>query len=154
MYFSSFGYSHYLHNEVFAPRGIQWIWLDVICQYWQWAKNKSTIFPESQAMAMKPALSVMHAKAHLWACEVCACLQCYSVCMRDIFCFSQILWGGSWQVGTGAGAGEDMEQLFSYLSHLGVTTKNNTAAGSYLHMHCVQFACSEHINKYDGNHGH
>ena len=80
MYFSSFGYSHYLHNEVFAPRGVQWIWLDVICQYWQWAKNKSTIFPESQAMAMKPALSVMHTKAHSWACEVCACLQCYSVC--------------------------------------------------------------------------
>ena len=26
-----------------------------------------------------------------------------------------------------------MEQLFSYLLHLGITTKNNTAAGSYLH---------------------
>lgn len=77
MYFSSFGYSHYLHNEVFAPRGVQWIWMDVICNYWQWAKNKSSIFPESQALEMKPALSVMHTKAHSWACEVCACLQSY-----------------------------------------------------------------------------
>ena len=77
--FSSFGYSHYLHNEVFAPCGVQWIWLDVICQYWQWARNKSTIFPESQAMEMKPALSVMHAKAHSWACEVCACTFQYNV---------------------------------------------------------------------------
>ena len=41
----------------------------------------------------------------------------------------QILWGGRWQLGAGAGAGEDMEHLFSYLSHVGITTKNNAAAG-------------------------
>ena len=35
-------------------------------------------------------------------------------------------------MGAGAGAGEDMEQLFSYLSRLGVTTKNNTAASMYV----------------------
>jgi len=33
------------------------------------------------------------------------------------------LWGGCWQLGAGAGAGEDMEQLFSYLSRVGITTR-------------------------------
>ena len=81
------------------------------------------------------------------------CMLTMLQCMWDIFCFSQILWGGRWQVGAGAGAGEDMEQLFSYLSRLGITTKNNTAAGTYLHMHCMQFACSEHIRMMVSN-GH
>lgn len=40
-------------------------------------------------------------------------------------------------MGAGAGAGEDMEQLFSYLSRLGITTKNNTAAGSYIATYVV-----------------
>lgn len=75
----SFGYSHYLHNEVFAPRGVKWIWQDIICQYWQWSRAKSELFPGSQAMSMKPALSVMHAKAHSWACEVCM-LFCLCLC--------------------------------------------------------------------------
>ena len=61
-----------------------------------------------------------------------------------------------WQVGAGAGAGEDMEQLFSYLSRLGITTKNNTAAGAYTYIHtyihtyvCTEYVCAIHIaNRY------
>jgi len=38
------------------------------------------------------------------------------------------LWGGRWQNGAGAGAGEDMEQFFSYMSRWGSSTKNMIAA--------------------------
>lgn len=65
-----YGYSHYLHERVFAPRGVKWLWQDVICQYWNWAQSKTALFPGSKAMEMKPALSVMHAKAHSWHCQV------------------------------------------------------------------------------------
>ena len=41
----------------------------------------------------------------------------------------QIKWGGRYQEGAGLGTGEEMEQLFSYLSRLNSTTKNMSAAG-------------------------
>lgn len=72
-FLNSYGYSHYLHEKVFAPQGVQWLWQDVVCQYWPWAERKSPLFPQSRAMDMQPALSVMHAKAHSWHCQVCIC---------------------------------------------------------------------------------
>ncbi|XP_064386631.1 uncharacterized protein LOC135335130 [Halichondria panicea] len=60
-------------------------------------------------MSSQPCLSVMHAKAHSWHC--------------------QVLWGGRWQPNSAAGAGEEMEQLFSYLSRFNLTTKYMNAAG-------------------------
>ena len=36
--------------------------------------------------------------------------------------------GGRWQNGSAAAAGEEMEQLFSYLSRFNITTKSMTAA--------------------------
>jgi len=65
-----YGYSHYLHEKIFAPNNVEWLWQDVICQYWGWAQGKHPLFPQSRAMDMKPALSVMHAKAHSWHCQV------------------------------------------------------------------------------------
>ena len=41
----------------------------------------------------------------------------------------QVLWGGRWQPNSAAGAGEEMEQLFSYLSRFNLTTKYMNAAG-------------------------
>ena len=41
----------------------------------------------------------------------------------------QVLWGGRWQPNSAAGAGEEMEQLFSYLSRFNFTTKYMNAAG-------------------------
>lgn len=35
-----YGYSHYLHEKVFAPNNIKWLWQNVICQYWGWAQSK------------------------------------------------------------------------------------------------------------------
>ncbi|XP_065901149.1 uncharacterized protein [Dysidea avara] len=99
------GYTHYLHTRIFGPSGVRHIWVDVICKYWPWARNKQSLFDMGD---MKACLPVMHAKAHSWHC--------------------QILWGGRWQDGAAGGSGEDMEQLFSYLSRWGFPTKYLTAA--------------------------
>ena len=65
----SYGYAHYLHTKVFAPRNVGYFWEDIVCKYWPWARNKEHLFPGS--MDMIPCLSVMHGKAHSWPCEVC-----------------------------------------------------------------------------------
>ena len=48
------------------------MWEDVVCKYWPWAIKQG---PKDPAYAeavevIKPALSVMHAKAHQWSCQV------------------------------------------------------------------------------------
>lgn len=60
-----YGYAHYLQKEYLLSRSVDFFWCDVICKYWPWLKKK-----DSFAAAMKPALSVMHAKAHSWSCQV------------------------------------------------------------------------------------
>ncbi|XP_028414083.1 uncharacterized protein LOC114537161 isoform X1 [Dendronephthya gigantea] len=57
----------------------------------------------------KPALSLMHGKSHSWNC--------------------QVIWSGRWQEGAAATPGEEVEQINSYLSRLGSTTKNMIASG-------------------------
>lgn len=52
---------------------------------------------------MKPALSIMHGKAHNWTC--------------------QVIWGGSWQDGSAASTGEEVERINSHMSRCGNTTK-------------------------------
>lgn len=65
----SFGYPHYLHTKIF-PR-VKCVWADVICQYWPWALSKVNGYAElKSAMSAHPCLSVMHAKAHSWHCQV------------------------------------------------------------------------------------
>ncbi|XP_072023238.1 uncharacterized protein [Amphiura filiformis] len=104
-----YGYPHFLHTSFMLQEGVQFMWQDVICKYWPWAKKQQQK-PEYArgTTAMKPALSVMHAKAHAWDC--------------------QVKWGGRYQEDAGMGTGEEMEQLFSYLSRLNSTTKNMSAA--------------------------
>ena len=41
----------------------------------------------------------------------------------------QVLWGERWQPNLAAGAGEEMEPFFSYLSRFNFTTKYVNAAG-------------------------
>ncbi|XP_030838107.1 uncharacterized protein LOC105443805 isoform X2 [Strongylocentrotus purpuratus] len=105
-----YAYPHYIQVNFLLPLGVQYLWQDVICKYWPWAKKQACKDDRfKQAVTnMKPALSVMHAKAHQWSC--------------------QVLWGGRNQQGACAGAGEDMEQFFSYLSRLGSTTRNMSYA--------------------------
>lgn len=64
-----FGYPHYLHTKNFSE--VKCVWADVICQYWPWALLKVDSCPEAkEAMSSQPCLSVMHAKAHSWHCQV------------------------------------------------------------------------------------
>ncbi|XP_046861275.1 uncharacterized protein LOC124454529 [Xenia sp. Carnegie-2017] len=71
-----YGYSNYIHVHKMIPNNVKYIWQDIICKYWKWAV-KASKSDESNAHEIKPALSVMHAKAHNWTC--------------------QVLWGGRWQ---------------------------------------------------------
>ena len=125
--FCRFGYPHYLHTKFY--KNVQCVWGDVMCRYWPWALAKTP------GLTNTPCLSVMHAKAHSWHCQVLPCNNCSKHIWLDSFvhrtCMHvmQLLWGGRWQEGSAASTGEDMEQLFSYLSRLNVTTKNMNAAG-------------------------
>ncbi|XP_030253197.1 uncharacterized protein LOC115569309 [Sparus aurata] len=58
---------------------------------------------------MKPFLSVFHAKAHDFRCEV--------------------KWSGAYQEGAGLTLGEEVEQVNSFLSRIAVTTKHMSKAG-------------------------
>ncbi|XP_059201627.1 uncharacterized protein LOC131981368 [Centropristis striata] len=60
-------------------------------------------------LSMRPFLSVMHAKAHTWKCE--------------------IKWGGAFQDGAGSTVGEEVEQVNSFLSRAAITTKYMSKAG-------------------------
>jgi hypothetical protein len=100
-----FGYPHYLHTRFFM--NVVCFWADVVCQYWPWARQKEAV--TGIPLTSVPCLSVMHANAHSWLC--------------------QVLWGGRWQNQAAASTGEDMEQLFSFMSRFNMTTKNMSAAG-------------------------
>ena len=64
-----YGYSNYIHVHKMIPNNVKYIWQDIICKYWKWAV-KASKSDESNAHEIKPALSVMHAKAHNWTCQV------------------------------------------------------------------------------------
>lgn len=48
------------------PAKVNFFLEEVVCKYWKWTKRAG--LPEG--CQMKPALSVMHAKAHSWSCQV------------------------------------------------------------------------------------
>jgi len=101
------------------------IWGDTMCLYWPWAMKKAeSNVTFSRGMDAKPCLSVMHAKAHSWSCQVHSFMQIFFS-----YYIAKILWGGRWQEGAAYGSGEDMEQLFSNLSRLNATTKYMCASG-------------------------
>lgn len=61
-----YGYAHYLQTISLLPKKVIFLWYDVICKYWPWLSKHD---PDT-SQSMKPALSVMHAKAHSWSCQV------------------------------------------------------------------------------------
>lgn len=81
------------------PAGVTYFWEDIVCKYWKWAKKAGGV----EGSGMKPALSVMHAKAHNWTC--------------------QVIWRGRLQEGSACSTGEEVEQINSYMSRCGNTTK-------------------------------
>lgn len=70
MYGEVYGYAHYLQVNYYITKKVQFFWYDVVCKYWPWLKKNDP----GTAQKMKPALSVMHAKAHAWSCQVCVLL--------------------------------------------------------------------------------
>ena len=69
-----YGYMHYIQTKYMLPHRVEYIWQDIMCKYWPWAAQAgiTSIDPsfKEAVSVMKPALSVMHAKAHSWDCQV------------------------------------------------------------------------------------
>ena len=61
-----YGYAHYMQVHYYLPRNTMFFWYDVVCKYWPWLAKCD----QETLQKMKPALSVMHAKAHAWYCQV------------------------------------------------------------------------------------
>ena len=80
-----FGYANYIHLKKMIPSGVKYFWEDIVCKYWKWARKAGGL----DGSNMKPALSVMHAKAHNWTCQVflkvCRLLQT-SIVIKKIIC--------------------------------------------------------------------
>ncbi|KAJ8272494.1 hypothetical protein GJAV_G00089800 [Gymnothorax javanicus] len=98
-----FAYPLYLQQEL-LPCQAQFFAMDVACKYWPYLEKCAAAIPALQDLrGMRPFLSVMHARAHSTKCE--------------------ITWSGRHQEGAGAPAGEEVEQVNSYLSRCALTTK-------------------------------
>ncbi|XP_026119151.1 uncharacterized protein LOC113098339 [Carassius auratus] len=104
-----FAYPLYLQEKL-ASRQIHLFCMDVTCKYWPYLQRVAKSCPELQHLLnMKPFLSVFHAKAHDFKCEV--------------------KWSGAYQDGAGLTLGEEVEQCNAFLSRIAVTTKHMSKAG-------------------------
>ncbi|XP_056456437.1 uncharacterized protein LOC130390471 isoform X2 [Gadus chalcogrammus] len=98
-----FVYPMYLQREL-LPSKAQFFAMDVACKYWPYLQKVASVIPALKSLTeMKPFLSIMHARAHATKCE--------------------IKWSGRNQKGAGTTAGEEVEQINSYLSRCALTTK-------------------------------
>ncbi|KAI9522390.1 hypothetical protein NQZ68_036306 [Dissostichus eleginoides] len=94
-----FAYPLYLQKEL-MPAKAKFFAMDVACKYWPYMEKAARVLPALQELTtMKPFLSVMHATK----CE--------------------IKWSGKNQEGAGMTAGEEVEQVNSYLSRCALTTQ-------------------------------
>ncbi|KAF3833318.1 hypothetical protein F7725_026983 [Dissostichus mawsoni] len=106
-----FAYPLYLQKEL-MPAKAKFFAMDVACKYWPYMEKAASVLPALQELTtMKPFLSVMHARAHATKCE--------------------IKWSGKNQEGAGMTAGEEVEQVNSYLSRCALTTKYMSKAGEW-----------------------
>ncbi|XP_025760382.1 uncharacterized protein LOC102082213 [Oreochromis niloticus] len=108
----NFAYPLFLQRKLAAsvPGHITFLCSDVACKYFPYLTKVAQQCPELRnLLSMRPFLSVMHAKAHTWKCE--------------------IEWGGAFQDGAGSTVGEEVEQVNSFLSRAAITTKYMSKAG-------------------------
>ncbi|XP_041825293.1 uncharacterized protein LOC121629654 [Melanotaenia boesemani] len=104
-----FAYPLFLQEKL-ASRQVTFFCMDVTCKYWPYLQRVTKSCPELQHLLnMKPFLSVFHAKAHDFKCEV--------------------KWSGAYQEGAGSTLGEEVEQCNAFLSRIAVTTKHMSKAG-------------------------
>ncbi|KAI9537927.1 hypothetical protein NQZ68_020910 [Dissostichus eleginoides] len=105
-----FAYPLYLQKEL-MPAKAKFFAMDVACKYWPYMEKAARVLPALQELTtMKPFLSVMHA-SHATKCE--------------------IKWSGKNQEGAGMTAGEEVEQVNSYLSRCALTTQYMSKAGTF-----------------------
>ncbi|KAG9278143.1 hypothetical protein AMEX_G5953 [Astyanax mexicanus] len=98
-----YAYPLYLHKEL-SSANVTFFCSDVACKYFPYLEKVSKKCPELRGLLeMRPLLSVMHAKAHSWTCE--------------------LKWGGRNQEGAGNTIGEEVEQVNSFLSRAAMSTK-------------------------------
>ena len=65
-----FAYPLYLQKQLYS-HNVQFFCSDVVCKYWTYLQRVVGHCPEFQDLLnMCPFLSIMHAKAHSWMCEV------------------------------------------------------------------------------------
>lgn len=65
-----FVYPLYLQKQL-ASQNVQFFCSDVVCKYWPYLQRVVGHCPElPDLLNMRPFLSIMHAKAHSWMCEV------------------------------------------------------------------------------------
>ncbi|XP_047205056.1 uncharacterized protein LOC124857722 isoform X2 [Girardinichthys multiradiatus] len=65
-----FAYPLYLQKQL-ASQNVQFFCSDVVCKYWPYLQRVVGQCPELQdLLKMHPFLSIMHAKAHSWMCEL------------------------------------------------------------------------------------
>ncbi|XP_039681961.1 uncharacterized protein LOC120575309 [Perca fluviatilis] len=104
-----FAYPLYLQKQM-ACKPVTFFAMDVACKYWPYLRRVTEKCPElQQLLTMKPFLSVFHAKAHDFKCEV--------------------KWSGAYKEGAGSTLGEEVEQCNASLSRIAVTTKHMSKAG-------------------------
>ncbi|XDV13820.1 hypothetical protein PO909_002147 [Leuciscus waleckii] len=104
-----FAYPLYLQKQM-ACKPVTFFAMDVACKYWPYLQRVREKCPELQdLLTMRPFLSVFHAKAHDFKCEV--------------------KWSGAYQEGAGSTLGEEVEQCNAFLSRIAVTTKHMSKAG-------------------------
>lgn len=143
-----FAYPMYLQKEL-ASKNIQFFCSDVVCKYWPYLQKVADSCPELQdLLCMRPFLSIMHAKAHSWMCEVIKTDIFLTICTTHYdflssapalcfinynskFCVNvlQLKWGGRNQEGAGTTIGEEVEQVNSFLSRAAICSKYMSKAG-------------------------
>ncbi|KAG1943764.1 hypothetical protein F2P79_014877, partial [Pimephales promelas] len=111
-----FAYPLYLQKQL-ASQNVQFFCSDVVCKYWPYLERVVDHCPELEDLLdMRPFLSIMHAKAHSWMCE--------------------LKWGGGRnQEGAGTTIGEEVEQVNSFLSRAAICSKYMSKAGGKKRRH-------------------
>ncbi|XP_045023318.1 uncharacterized protein LOC123467411 isoform X3 [Daphnia magna] len=117
----TFRHTHFIHVDL-PEKKCSFLCGDVMCRYWKWAQKVALLFPEFQPMIkdMKPFLGRMHAKVHVWYC--------------------QILWVGHWMLDAALTLGEEQEQVFSKMSRYGSVTKHMGGANRRDHITAAVFS--------------
>lgn len=80
-----FAYPLYLQKQL-ASQTVQFFCSDVVCKYWPYLQRVVDHCPELGGLLnMRPFLSIMHAKAHSWMCEVIITIRCISYHLYHTF---------------------------------------------------------------------